>query len=68
MQSANVPRYLGPSPKRRYQIHLYRLPDLGIIPTDAIVAYIAREEALRTCDGFWIGAGRSNSYTPHGGF
>lgn len=56
-QSAQVLRELAQSLKERRDILLYRLSDVGVVPTYVIDAVIERQDALMIGTQFWSSAG-----------
>jgi hypothetical protein len=58
-QSANVLKELAQSLKERRDILLYRLSDIGLVPTYVIDAVVERQDALMIGTQFWSSAGEA---------
>lgn len=56
-QSAQVLKELAQSLKERRDILLYRLSDIGLVPTYVIDAVVERQDALMMGTQFWSGTG-----------
>jgi hypothetical protein len=57
--SAQVLRELAQSLKERRDILLYRLSDIGIVPTYVIDAFLERQAAFEVGTGYFLGAGHA---------